>query len=558
MTRETKVGLGVAATVFVVVGGALAYKLYFLSPPATQVAQSTTSSGSQPQVVPARSEASSAATSASDPGQHELTPAAAPDKTAPFQPEIRSDPATASAAATTTDSQQPASTETVPPPPPIIITDKPPASSPGAEKSPTKPGDSSKAAESATVRTTVPVPAEPPSSPFNNATTPPTEPASLNKPAAPIVPMPPVAAESSQLTLGSKPAATGHINAADSSLQTPPPLTVTPPSTSEGKSSVPESANQPPTREATGVLLEKPVVAKPSGPSSSSGSPKLPGAATSAAPASASNTPGSTVTVPPPPSSEAFDRSYPAPPPPASLVAGSGSPQWSGGRDNKPKPDDAIPVIVRPQTQPLSPPPPDAYPVKISPQLPGGRGESAESGGRKSPVVLDYEVQRYTAQPGETWESISRRKYGSERFARALAAFNRDRNPGLIAPMSGASILLPPADILQLRYPQLVNGASPPLSSPAATSGANALNALPTAGTLPPSSPVNPGAYKLYRVQPNDTIWLIAKRTLGSGDRWPEILRLNRDVLRDVNQLPPGLVLRLPPDARVDENAPPR
>lgn len=239
-------------------------------------------------------------------------------------------------------------------------------------------------------------------------------------------------------------------------------------------------------------------------------------------------------------------------------MAGSGSPQWSGGRDNKPKPEDAIPVIVRPQTQPLTPPPPDAYPVKISPQPPRGRGESTESGGRQSPVVLDYEVQRYTAQPGETWESISRSKYGSERFARALAAFNRDRNPGLTAPMPGASILLPPADILQFRYPQLINGPSQPLSSPAATSGANAVNTLPTAGTPAPSSPVNPGAYKLYRVQPNDTIWLIAKRTLGSGDRWPEILRLNRDVLRDVNQLPPGLVLRLPPDARVDENAPPR
>jgi nucleoid-associated protein YgaU len=52
-------------------------------------------------------------------------------------------------------------------------------------------------------------------------------------------------------------------------------------------------------------------------------------------------------------------------------------------------------------------------------------------------------------------------------------------------------------------------------------------------------------------------MWLIAKRTLGSGDRWPEIFRLNRDVLQDVNQLSPGTVLRLPPDARVDNSAAP-
>jgi nucleoid-associated protein YgaU len=57
---------------------------------------------------------------------------------------------------------------------------------------------------------------------------------------------------------------------------------------------------------------------------------------------------------------------------------------------------------------------------------------------------------------------------------------------------------------------------------------------------------------KQYRVQPNDTIWSIAKHTLGKGERWPEISRLNRDVLPDVNQLKAGMTLRLPAEAKVD------
>jgi hypothetical protein len=50
MTRETKVGLSIAATVFAVVGGALAYKLYFLTPGTGGLAQSTSAFVAEPQV----------------------------------------------------------------------------------------------------------------------------------------------------------------------------------------------------------------------------------------------------------------------------------------------------------------------------------------------------------------------------------------------------------------------------------------------------------------------------------------------------------------------------
>jgi murein DD-endopeptidase MepM/ murein hydrolase activator NlpD len=49
-------------------------------------------------------------------------------------------------------------------------------------------------------------------------------------------------------------------------------------------------------------------------------------------------------------------------------------------------------------------------------------------------------------------------------------------------------------------------------------------------------------------VQPGDTLWAIAYRHLGDGQRWPELHALNRDQLPDPNQLAVGQVLRLPGD----------
>jgi hypothetical protein len=56
----------------------------------------------------------------------------------------------------------------------------------------------------------------------------------------------------------------------------------------------------------------------------------------------------------------------------------------------------------------------------------------------------------------------------------------------------------------------------------------------------------------LYRVREGgEMMWEIASRTLGSGDRWTDILRLNtRFDSKEV--IPAGSQLRLPRDARID------
>jgi nucleoid-associated protein YgaU len=63
----------------------------------------------------------------------------------------------------------------------------------------------------------------------------------------------------------------------------------------------------------------------------------------------------------------------------------------------------------------------------------------------------------------------------------------------------------------------------------------------------PASAPVAPPAnYRQYQVQTgNETFWDIARRTLGYGERWGDIHRLNPQ-FNPREPLPAGAVLRIP------------
>jgi nucleoid-associated protein YgaU len=60
--------------------------------------------------------------------------------------------------------------------------------------------------------------------------------------------------------------------------------------------------------------------------------------------------------------------------------------------------------------------------------------------------------------------------------------------------------------------------------------------------TLPGATPVQPKP-QLYKVKRGDTLSGIAKAKLGDATRWPEIQRLNRDVVPNPNDIAPGLEL---------------
>ncbi len=62
------------------------------------------------------------------------------------------------------------------------------------------------------------------------------------------------------------------------------------------------------------------------------------------------------------------------------------------------------------------------------------------------------------------------------------------------------------------------------------------------------AAPVRPAPPppKTYTVKPGDTLWAIAKKTLGDGSRWKEIYNKNKATIGpDPNKIYPGQVLRI-------------
>jgi hypothetical protein len=175
----------------------------------------------------------------------------------------------------------------------------------------------------------------------------------------------------------------------------------------------------------------------------------------------------------------------------------------------------------------------------------------------------NFDVLRYRMGPNDNYATVSMTHYRTPAYQYALQLFNREHDPRLETARPGLEIYLPPAEVLQRRYPWTFQQSAPPQPQPNGSSirPVGVPPVTPAVNPAQPSQPfINPAVAsgvptageKLYRVRPNDRIWDIARNTLGNGDRWPEILRLNKEIMRDVNQLAPGTTLRLPPDAKVD------
>lgn len=80
---------------------------------------------------------------------------------------------------------------------------------------------------------------------------------------------------------------------------------------------------------------------------------------------------------------------------------------------------------------------------------------------------------------------------------------------------------------------------------PSTSSSTSPSAPAPKAAPKPASTPAStPGGS--YRVQSGDTLYKIAQRMLGDGNRWQEIYNLNRNVLSSPNLVYPGQVLKLP------------
>lgn len=132
--------------------------------------------------------------------------------------------------------------------------------------------------------------------------------------------------------------------------------------------------------------------------------------------------------------------------------------------------------------------------------------------------------------PGDNYWKISRRVYGTSRYFSALTLYNhhRIRDPRRLRP--GMKVLVPPAEVLEQKYPDLFRDSRPVEREPG--------------GYF-----VRPDGTAAYRIGERDTLSEIAQKHLGRSSRWIQIYRLNRTVLANPNKLKPGTVIVLPDDA---------
>jgi nucleoid-associated protein YgaU len=152
---------------------------------------------------------------------------------------------------------------------------------------------------------------------------------------------------------------------------------------------------------------------------------------------------------------------------------------------------------------------------------------AAAAGAAAAPSVRSYDVESYLILDGDTYDAIAASVYKNRELGPALARYNRWNGVSSDPLTPGRRVLLPPETVL---------------TTPERTA---APRLLPT----PSRSAASPaGAGPTYTVDREETLYSIAKRTLGDGKRWREIYKLNTDRLGSEFDVPVGVTLRLPMD----------
>jgi nucleoid-associated protein YgaU len=193
------------------------------------------------------------------------------------------------------------------------------------------------------------------------------------------------------------------------------------------------------------------------------------------------------------------------------------------------------------------------------------------------PRVLDDPVAADQVEPvvhvvraGENFWTISKLYYREGRFYKALHAANRKQVPDIRQLWVGTVLRIPPPEALDrslIDPPSRFKTDDGPASTVSRTSNARRADttadeadlALPVRPRLvrPDPEAVEPAAPRrpTYKVKAHETLRSIARDTLNDPKRDREIYNLNRDVLDDINVLPPGTTLTLPEDANLSRRA---
>lgn len=147
-------------------------------------------------------------------------------------------------------------------------------------------------------------------------------------------------------------------------------------------------------------------------------------------------------------------------------------------------------------------------------------------------------VKEYVAEPGDSLSKIAARFYGTSTKARKDAIVAA--NPSLASDPNKVVVGK------SYRIPALATDAAQPAQAPANTV-AQAPAAQPKPSAQPQQQPQKSSANEnWYVVQSGDTLTRIAREQLGDAGAIPAIIELNRETLKDPNNLNVNMKLRLP------------
>lgn len=167
-----------------------------------------------------------------------------------------------------------------------------------------------------------------------------------------------------------------------------------------------------------------------------------------------------------------------------------------------------------------------------------GIGVGVANADVRQPQADDYQIQE-----GDSFWSVSRSIYGTGRYWKALQAFNAERVPDPNRMKLGTRLATPPTDVLERMHANLIPRAAIPEVAIQPSSGVTNL------GGEQPGFFIGDQGVPMYRVGSEDTLSTIAERHLGRSSRWIQVFEMNRDTLKNGNDLKIGAVLRLPADA---------
>jgi nucleoid-associated protein YgaU len=160
-----------------------------------------------------------------------------------------------------------------------------------------------------------------------------------------------------------------------------------------------------------------------------------------------------------------------------------------------------------------------------------------------APVVAPSSHPRQTVKPLPGIAPARRDPFSRQRFAPVLPNERAPFTPNLSAPPKpGISLsdVAPRAPTIRPAPPAAA--AAPKLLLPS-----NPAPALPS--LAPRAAPVAPAVNNLntnkVRIQPGDSLWRLARRHLGNGSRWNELLASN-PTISNPNHIQPGIMLIIP------------